>query len=347
MVIRLNAVSKHHPSPHGVVQALQDVTLQVKAGEIFGIIGKSGAGKSTLLRCMNGLDHPTHGQVFVNGTDLHALDNNQRRLARQQIGMIFQHFNLLRNRTVYNNIALPLELQNVPAAECRARVNELLELVHLNDKRDVYPASLSGGQKQRVAIARALATKPSVLLCDEATSALDPQTTTVILNLLKELHTQLDLTIVLITHELDVVKQICDRVAVLDKGSIVEIGDTLDVFTRPQHPATQELIAAKRHLPHSILDRMVDKHDDAAIPLLLLTFFGVAHAQPIIAQLIQRYTLNLSILQADIESIHGQSVGTMLVECPAEATVLGHLIEYLQDHQVQVEILGYVTNATQ
>ena len=240
-MIELVNVEKTYYSKAGDIHALHKTNLSIKAGEIFGIIGLSGAGKSTLVRCINMLERPTGGQVFVDGSELTSMTDAQLRKARQSIGMIFQHFNLLTSRTVYQNIAFPLEIQGMSKSEIDKRVRPLLELVQLEERADYYPSQLSGGQKQRVAIARALASNPKVLLCDEATSALDPQTTKSILELLKDINKKLNLTIVLITHQMEVVKAICDRVAVIENGDLIEEGPMVDVFTNPQHPTTKEL----------------------------------------------------------------------------------------------------------
>ncbi|WP_160000434.1 methionine ABC transporter ATP-binding protein, partial [Roseomonas sp. 18066] len=242
--IRLTALKRHFSVAGGpLVKALDGVSLSVAPGEIFGIVGRSGAGKSTLIRCVNLLERPEAGQVQVLGEELLALDDATLRDRRRGIGMVFQHFNLLASRTVADNVAFPLEVAGVPAAERKARVAEALALVGLTDKAKTYPAQLSGGQKQRVGIARALAPRPKILLCDEATSALDPETTQEILGLIKTLRDQLDLTVLLITHEMAVVKEICDRVAVMERGQVIEEGRVFDVFTRPAHPTTRRFIA--------------------------------------------------------------------------------------------------------
>ena len=234
-MIELVNVEKTYHTSSGDIHALKRTSLTINQGEIFGIIGLSGAGKSTLIRCINMLEVPTAGQVFVDGEELTAMTETQLRKARQNIGMIFQHFNLLASRTVFDNIAFPLEIQGLGKDEIKKRVEPLLELVQLQDRADHYPSQLSGGQKQRVGIARALASNPKVLLCDEATSALDPQTTKSILNLLRDINQRLNLTIVMITHQMEVVKEICDRVAVIENGSIIEEGNMVDVFTNPRN----------------------------------------------------------------------------------------------------------------
>ena len=241
-VIQLNDIHKTYQGETGSLEALRGVSVHVREGEIFGVIGKSGAGKSTLIRCINMLERPTRGSVVVDGEELTSMPERQLRESRKKIGMIFQHFNLLSSRTVFDNVAFPLELAGKSAAEIAAAVNPLLELVGLADKKNQYPAQLSGGQKQRVGIARALANNPKVLLCDEATSALDPQTPHSILALLKDINQRFGLTIVIITHEMQVIKEICDRVAVIENGLIIEEGSVVDLFVRPQAPTTKEFI---------------------------------------------------------------------------------------------------------
>ncbi|MBP1764224.1 MAG: Sulfate-transporting ATPase, partial [Firmicutes bacterium] len=241
-MIELKEIKKEYHGASGSIHALKGIDLGVKAGEIYGIIGKSGAGKSTLIRCINMLEKPSSGNVVVDGEDITLLSERQLRETRKKIGMIFQHFNLISSRTVYDNVAFPLELAGKSKQEIEAEVLPLLELVGLSDRMNRYPAELSGGQKQRVAIARALANHPKVLLCDEATSALDPQTTRSILELLKDINRKFQLTIVLITHEMQVIKEICDRVAVIEGGLIIEQGAVVEVFTRPQSATTRDFI---------------------------------------------------------------------------------------------------------
>lgn len=246
-MIELKDVSKVYYKKGAAVKALSDISLRVGKGEIFGVIGSSGAGKSTLIRCINLLEKPTNGQVIVNGQDLGSLPAGQLALARRNIGMIFQHFNLLSSRTVYGNVAFPLELDRTPGQDIDRRGRELLEWVGLGAKTKDYPASLSGGQKQRVAIARTLASKPGILLCDEATSALDPETTLSILSLLKDINRNFGITILLITHEMNVVRAICDKVAVIADGRLVEEGKVTEVFTNPKNPVTKRLITSSLH----------------------------------------------------------------------------------------------------
>jgi D-methionine transport system ATP-binding protein len=288
---------------------------------VYGIIGRSGAGKSSLVRVINLLSHPSAGQVLVDGRDLTTLDGAALREARRNIGMVFQHFNLLSSRTVYDNVALPLEFVGLSAADIKARVDPLLELVGLTELADRYPAQISGGQKQRVGIARALASRPKVLLCDEATSALDPETTRSILGLLKRINQEFGLTIVLITHQMQVIKQIADRVAVIDAGRIVESGPVIDVFTRPQHATTRSLIdeIVPQELPESVLARirvlMQDQPADTtqSSQLLRLSFSGAGSDRPLLSELIQRFGLDLSIVHGQIDEVQGQPFGSLAV----------------------------------
>lgn len=326
------------------ITALKGINLHIKSKEIFGVIGPSGAGKSTLIRCVNLLERPTSGNVIVDGQDLVSLSDNQLRLARHNIGMIFQHFNLLASRTVYENVALPLKLLGYAKSEIDSTVNAMLELVKLTDKKNVYPAQLSGGQKQRVAIARALASKPKILLCDEATSALDPQTTHSILQLLKDINQKLDLTILLITHEMNVIKEICHRLAILEHGEIVEQAEVINFFAKPESKIAKEFVrsALKQHLPENLQKRILPYQTADTIPLLQLSFVGPAAAEPFIAQLIQQYHFNLNILQANIESIRDEIIGIMLVEAAADEEKVANGINYLISKGIAVEVIGYV-----
>lgn len=323
---------------------LQDLSLQVGRGEIFGIIGRSGAGKSTLVRCVNLLERPDAGKVIVDGQEITALDGAALRTARRRIGMIFQHFNLLSSRNVFDNIALPLELAGVGRAEIEREVTPLLELVGLADKRASYPAQLSGGQKQRVAIARALASKPAVLLCDEATSALDPETTQSILALLKDINQKLALTILLITHEMPVIRAICDRVAVLERGIIVEQGPVFDIFTRPQSSITRSLVhdLIDRDLPDWLVERMAAYQGGEGNKILRITFSGPSANTPIIAELVRRYDLLLNILQANVDYIQGQPFGIIVVEAIGRMDAVDQAIAFIHAHNLQAEVLGHV-----
>ena len=315
--VQLQGVELRYPGANA--PALQGIDLNIRAGEVFGIIGRSGAGKSSLVRTINLLNRPSAGRVVVDGTDLTALNARGLRSARHQIGMVFQHFNLLSSRTVFDNVALPLELAGLPRAEIRARVEPLLDLVGLAPLADRYPAQISGGQKQRVGIARALASQPKVLLSDEATSALDPETTRSILALLARINRELGLTIVLITHQMQVIKQIADRVAVLDAGRVVEQGAVVDVFTRPQHATTRSLIdeILPQSLPASVLAHAA--RAQTALPighagrLLRLAVAGERANQPLLSRLIRRHGVDMSVLHGQVDDIQGHTVGTLAV----------------------------------
>ncbi len=343
-MIKLSNISKVFRQGNRTIQALNNVSLHVPAGQIYGVIGSSGAGKSTLIRCVNLLERPTEGSVLVDGQDLTAMSETQLTKTRRQIGMIFQHFNLLASRTVFGNIALPLELDATPRTEIERRVTELLELVGLSDKKDVYPANLSGGQKQRVAIARALASNPKVLLCDEATSALDPATTRSILELLKDINRRLGLTILLITHEMDVVKRICDCVAVISNGELIEEDKVSELFSHPKTPLAQEFIQATLHLdiPEDYAVRLVAAQDKDTVPLLRLEFTGQSVDAPLLSETARRYNVNNNIISAQMDYAGGVKFGIMLTEMHGEQADTQEAIAYLKKHNVKVEVLGYV-----
>jgi len=343
-MIKLSNITKVFQQGTGTITALSDVSLHVPAGQIYGVIGSSGAGKSTLIRCVNLLERPTSGKVLVDDQDLTALSPGQLTLARRQIGMIFQHFNLLNSRTVAGNVALPLELGSLSKAEIRNRVTELLELVGLADKHDSWPANLSGGQKQRVAIARALASNPKVLLCDEATSALDPATTRSILELLKDINRRLGITILLITHEMDVVKRICDRVAVISNGQLIEQDTVSEVFSHPKTPLAQQFIQSTLHLdiPEDYIQRLTPEASETTVPLLRLEFTGQSVDAPLLSESARRFNVNNNIISAQMDYAGGVKFGIMLAEIHGSLADTQAAIAFLQQHHVKVEVLGYV-----
>jgi len=346
-MIHLNQISKTYPSKQQVLPALSAVNLHVKSGEIFGIIGGSGAGKSTLLRCVNLLERPSSGSVLVDGKEMTALSPQALRQARHQIGMIFQHFNLIQSSTVFDNIALPLRLVGQGQEAIVPRVNELLDLVDLNNYAQAYPSTLSGGQKQRVAIARALANNPKILLSDEATSALDPNTTQSILSLLQSINRQLGITILLITHEMEVIKQICQRVAVLDQGHLIEQGHVLDIFTQPKEAITQSFVAKcmGESLPQSLAEKISSEPVTAQDqPLLHLAFRGHAAVEPLVAGLVKHCGIMVNILQAHLETIQGEACGCMILGLESVDQCAATL-EFLKARGVFVEVLGYVPAA--
>lgn len=343
-MIKLSNITKVFQQGSRTIQALKDVSLHVPAGQIYGVIGASGAGKSTLIRCVNLLERPTQGTVLVDGQDLTALSELELIQARRQIGMIFQHFNLLTSRTVFGNVALPLELGNTPRGEIQRRVHELLELVGLSDKRDAWTANLSGGQKQRVAIARALASNPKVLLCDEATSALDPATTRSILELLKDINRRLGITILLITHEMDVVKRICDCVAVISDGELIEQDTVSEVFSHPKTPLAQQFIQSTLHLdiPDDYAERLLAEPFADGVPLLRLEFTGQSVDAPLLSETARRFNVNNNIISAQMDYAGGVKFGIMLTEMHGDEANIATAVEYLQQHHVKVEVLGYV-----
>lgn len=344
-MINLCGIEKTYLGSAGPVHALKGVNLQVASGEIFGVIGKSGAGKSTLIRCINMLEKPTVGKVIVDGQELSAMNERDLREARKKIGMIFQHFNLLSSRTVYDNIAFPLELAGWSKDKIQSEVLPLLELVGLADKRNQYPSQLSGGQKQRVGIARALASRPKVLLCDEATSALDPQTTQSILELLKSINQKLGLTIVLITHEMQVIKQICDQVAVIENGIIIEQGPVIDLFSKPETTTTREFI---RTIINYDLPDIFNNTKFSPIPIkdsdlvVRVSFLGRTAEEPIIAALIRRCNVDVSILFGNIDHIQNTPFGTLIIEVSGDAASIQSSLQYLKARDLGVEVIGYV-----
>ncbi len=326
------------------VKAIDGVNLTVPEGTIYGVIGSSGAGKSTLIRCVNLLEKPTSGEVLVDGQDLTRLSKQALRLARHNIGMIFQHFNLLSSRTVYDNIALPLQLAGASKQAIADAVLPLLELTGLAEKRNSYPAQLSGGQKQRVAIARALASKPKVLLCDEATSALDPQTTRSILKLLKDINRQLNITVLIITHEMDVVKTICDRVAIMSFGKIIEENEVEQFFLSPQTELAKEFVRSAIHEKPvaEIEDRFQTEPSANSRPVVRITFVGQGVVEPLITKVARQYNTDFNILQADIETVNDKAMGFLMVELMGEAHNIEQSLHYLRT-SVQVEVIGYVS----
>lgn len=324
-MIEIRDLSKTYQLEDQTVTALNGVSLTVEAGEIFGVVGLSGAGKSTLIRCVNLLEEPTSGAVAVDGREMTSLTPAELRQARQQIGMIFQHFNLLSSRTVAENIAFPLEVVNYPKEKRENRVQELLSLVGLTDKAIAYPSQLSGGQKQRVGIARALASEPRVLLSDEATSALDPQTTTSILELLRNLNQRLGLTILLITHEMNVVRQICDRVAVLENGLILEQGRLEDLVRQPDS-----------FIGQALLPNFEKQSISADASTVNLTFVGDLADKPVLAGLVRKFDIDVNIIAGNLQKIGKSRMGKLQVEISGKQTV--QALEYLKEIGLRVEV---------
>ena len=344
-MIKLNNITKVFTLPDKKLTALDNVSLHVPKGQICGVIGASGAGKSTLIRCVNLLERPTHGAVIIDDVDLTQLSDAELVKTRRQIGMIFQHFNLLTSRTVFENVALPLELENKSKAEIQEKTTALLALVGLSDKHNVYPANLSGGQKQRVAIARALASDPKVLLCDEATSALDPATTQSILKLLKEINRTLGITILLITHEMEVVKRICDQVAVIDKGRLIEQGTVSEIFSNPKTELAQEFISSTFHitLPEEYLENLSDTPKHAkSYPIIKFEFTGRSVDAPLLSQASNKFGVELSILTSQIDYAGGVKFGFTIAEVEGDEDAITQAKVYLMENNVRVEVLGYV-----
>lgn len=327
--IVIKNLTKRYEIRGNKIIALSGINITIEKGDIYGIIGMSGAGKSTLVRSINFLEKPTEGQVLIEGVDLAELSEKQLRKKRSEIGMIFQNFNLLEQKNVLENICFPLEITGSKKREARERAKELLHLVHLEDKERAYPSQLSGGQKQRVAIARALATNPNILLCDEATSALDPQTTAAILSLLREINEKLGITIVIITHQMSVVTEICNKVAVIDNGRLVEEGYVKDIFENPKSDAAKELISGKeiRFTPL--------EHLDSSYKVRIV--FGENSAyEPIISNVILKFQAPVNILKADTRNVNGRAVGEMLLSLPGEEELQQSIISYLREKGLAV-----------
>lgn len=337
---------KHITKLYGSFKALDDINLTIPDGEIMGIIGQSGAGKSTLIRCINMLEPPTSGEVIINGKDMTKHSARELREERKKIGMIFQHFNLLSNRTVYQNVAFPLELANIPKEEQKKRIEEMLELVGLSDYRDKYPAQLSGGQKQRVGIARAIVSHPSVLLSDEATSALDPETVKSILKLLKDINKKLGITIIMITHQMEVIKEIAEHVAVIEAGRIIEEGRVIDLFTNPKTDTLKKFIGSvmSSEIPEQLghMNIRPEKEHDSDQAVIALSFRGDVANEPIIANLIKKYNLDVSILYGSIEYIQEIPFGRLIIMLNGREEDIKDASNHLKELPITSEVIGYV-----
>lgn len=326
-IIEIKQLHKSFVSDKGEVEALRDVSLEIEKNDIYGIIGLSGAGKSTLVRCMNLLERPTSGQVIVNGKELTKLSDKQLRSERRKIGMIFQHFNLLMQRSVLDNVAFPLEIAGKSQKEARRKAAEYLDAVGLSEKASAYPAQLSGGQKQRVAIARVLASKPEILLCDEATSALDPQTTKSILSLLKEINEKYGITIVVITHEMSVIQEICKHVAVLEHGKLVESGSTEELFRAPKTVEAKKLVfSGSEHILEMTSERVVR-----------VSFHGVSAYEPTLGNIILETKTPINILYANTSTVNGNAEGEMLLQLPSDNEKADHIIKYFEEKGLNPE----------
>lgn len=348
-MIQLQNIKKTYKTQKGKFEALKGVSLNVEKSDIYGVIGFSGAGKSTLIRCINLLERPDSGKVFVNGEELTALSQNELRKARQKIGMIFQQFNLLRSRTVFQNVAFPLQHSGLNKKDIKVKVDGLLELVGLTDKSGAYPSQLSGGQKQRIGIARALARDPQVLLSDEATSALDPQTTHSILDLLNDLNKKLGLTIVLITHEMGVIKEICNKVAVIEDGEIVEQGNSIDIFSNPKHPTTQNFIA-NVFQTEKIYELIRDKRIASIIKengiIVRMLFTGVSAYNSYISEVSRKFNIDINVIFGNIEIIQTLPIGSLFAVFNGTSKNITDAIQYLKSEKVQITVIDEQASVT-
>lgn len=341
-MIRLENVSKTFTDSNKAVHAVNNVSLTINDGDIFGIIGFSGAGKSTLVRCINLLEKPTDGKVFVDDAEITALSGKDLRKARKKIGMIFQHFNLMPSRTIFGNVAYPLRGSGLSKEEIKEKVHHLLELVGISEKENAFPSQLSGGQKQRVAIARALANDPSILLCDEATSALDPQTTKSILKLLQQLNQTLGITVVVITHEMAVVKEICNRVAVMDHGDVVEEGEVFHVFASPKEPLTRSFIKTTSNLQK--IEELIEADSPVVATkkgelIARLTYVEKNTSEPLISTVTQKFGIILNIVFADVEIVQNAPIGGTVAIVSGESSRIDEALQYLRDKNVGVEVI--------
>ena len=343
-IVEVKHLSKTFTTKEGQVDALRDINLSIEKGDIYGIIGMSGAGKSTLVRCLNYLEVPTSGQVIVEGQDLGSLSDRELRALRSSIGMIFQSFNLLMQKSVIDNVCFPLQIQGIRKKDAVVKARELLKTVGLEDKEKAYPAQLSGGQRQRVAIARALACDPKILLCDEATSALDPQTTASILDLLKKINAKTGITIIIITHQMSVVREICNNVAIIEKGSLVENGLVEEIFTHPKSRAAKQLIIEGKDPD----EWTMEENTAGTVPLLhedrrIRIVFGTQSSfEPVIANMVLTMGTPVNILRADTKDVHGVARGEMILGLPADKELQERMISYLIERGLDVEeVTGY------
>lgn len=328
-MIKIENLYKTYTKGTMKVDALKNINLEIYDKDIYGIIGLSGAGKSTLVRCINRLENPTNGKVLINNIDIISLPNHKLREMRKKIGMIFQNFSLLSSKTVFENVAFPLGLVKIPKDKIKKRVKELLDLVELSDKANAYPNQLSGGQKQRVGIARALANDPNVLLCDEATSALDPKTTHQILSLLKDINNKLGITIIIITHEMEVIKEICNKVAILEGGFVIEEGNTIDIFSKPGNNSTKHFVEDKHVLPEYTLQGHV----------LNLTFTGKSANEPILSRISRKFDIDVNIISGKIEYIQNMPIGKLTIGLDVDKPLFNLIINYLEENNIEIEVI--------
>lgn len=334
-MIEIQNLSKKYISGKDNLVAVDNVSLRIEKGEIFGIIGLSGAGKSTLIRCINRLEEPTEGKIFIEEVDITSLDKESLRLMRKEIGMIFQHFNLLYQKNVYDNIAFPLQLEGWKKPEIDKRVNELLEYVELTDKKYSFPSQLSGGQKQRVAIARAIANNPKVLLSDEGTSALDPRTTKSILSLLNRIRNELGITIIMITHQMEVVKEVCDKVAIMENGQVVEVNTVENLFRDPKTKTAATFINT---VSTDITEEIINT-DEIKGTIIRLSYLGEGSKKPIVSKVIRNFNVDVNILSGNINKLHETNVGHLLLEFTGDDEEINKALSFLKDENVHVEVI--------
>ncbi len=334
-MIKIQNLYKEFTNGKEVLTAVKNLNLNINQGEIFGIIGLSGAGKSTLIRCINRLEEPTEGKIIIDEVDITDLDKETLRITRKDIGMIFQHFNLLSQKTVFDNVAFSLNLSKMDKKKIEIRVDQLLKYVGLEDKKHSYPSTLSGGQKQRVAIARAIANNPKVLLSDEGTSALDPQTTKSILSLLNRIRKEMGITIVMITHQMEVVKEICDRVAIMEDGEIVEVNTVEDLFREPKTKTAHKFINSM----HTSVEEEIINPEDFKGKIARLSFVGNTARDPIVSQVIRRFNININILSGNINKLQTSSVGHLIVEFTGDEEEVNKALAYLKNQDVTVEVI--------
>lgn len=334
IMIEFKNLEKSFEGKHGTVHALKDINLKVDEGEIYGVVGFSGAGKSTLIRCVNYLEQPTQGNVIVGGSDLTQISIKEIRKVKKKIGMVFQHFNLLNSKTVFANVAMPLILDGAPKSDIKERVTELLDFVGLDDKAKMYPDQLSGGQKQRVGIARALATQPSILLCDEATSALDPQTTDSILSLLRKINKEYNITILLITHEMAVVREICHRVAVMEDGNVIEEGTVFDIFSNPQTSTGKSFVNTVMHteIPKYVTEMIENEAEDSDV--FRINFVDHSAGRPFLSQISKKFDLDVNVLFGNITELQGVPFGNLIVKFQGDNSEVIKALSYLEDNKI-------------
>ncbi|TKC16166.1 methionine ABC transporter ATP-binding protein [Robertmurraya kyonggiensis] len=343
-MIEFQNLKKVYESGGQQVHALNGIDLKINKGEIFGVIGFSGAGKSSLIRCVNLLERPTFGKVIVDGHELTSLSVKEVREVKKNIGMVFQHFNLLNSKTVFANVAMPLTLAKLPKEQIKRRVHELLEFVGLADKADYYPDQLSGGQKQRIGIARALATQPSILLCDEATSALDPQTTSSILQLLKKINKEYNITILIITHEMSVIREICDKVAVIEGGEIIEEGSVFDVFSSPKTQTARNFVSTVMNdqLPDSIKE-LIQKQEGKQ-KIFRINFVGNSAGQPLLSELAKKFDIDINVLFGNITELQGTPFGNLIVEFQGNDDEIKKVLAYVNEKNISIkEVIAHAS----